>query len=68
MEESTEHPSDSRLLFSVADVCARTGLGRTLVYDEIRSERLRSFKIRGRRVILPTALTEWIEHQEAECA
>lgn len=52
--------TDPRLL-SVTQVCVGTGLGRTKVYDEMRSGRLRSVKVGRRRLVPAVALDEWVE-------
>lgn len=48
------------LLISIASVCHMTGLGRTTIYEEIRSGRLRSAKVGRRRVVASAWLEDWI--------
>ncbi len=54
------HRPVTRLL-SVREVCALTGLGRTSLYQELRSGRLRSLRIGGRRLVPADALEAWID-------
>lgn len=42
------------------------GIGRTLVYEEIASARLRSAKIGKRRLITIEAIKDWLTAREAE--
>lgn len=49
-----------RLTYSIAEVVARTGLGRSFICEEIRTERLRSIKIGGRRLILRVDLLKYL--------
>lgn len=44
------------------------GIGRTLVYEEIASARLRSAKIGKRRLITVEAIKDWLKAREAENA
>ncbi|MDC0360858.1 excisionase family DNA-binding protein [Alphaproteobacteria bacterium] len=44
------------------------GIGRTLVYEEIASTRLRSAKIGKRRLITIEAIKDWLKAREAENA
>jgi excisionase family DNA binding protein len=45
-------PADSRIAYSVADVCKETGLGRTQVYEQLAAGRLKAVKA-GRRTLIP---------------
>lgn len=54
------------LAVSPADAARLIGLGRTRLYEEIRSGKLRSFKLGKRRLIPITALQEWIAARETE--
>jgi excisionase family DNA binding protein len=71
MENAVEQVEQSRYIvfnraaLSVPDVMESTGLCREMVYREIRSGALRSFKVGNRRLISPDALMEWIRSLEA---
>jgi excisionase family DNA binding protein len=55
-----------RGLYRVEEVCIILSLGRTHLYDEIRTGRLRSVKI-GKSIRIPAeALTEYVEQAKAE--
>ncbi len=49
------------MLKSVSEVCEWTGLGRTRLYEEMNSGRLRSVKIGRRRLIPEQALADWLD-------
>ncbi len=53
-------------LFSVENIMQMCGLGRTKVYQEMDSARLRSVKIGRRRMVTAAALDEFIALLEAE--
>lgn len=44
------------------------GIGRTMLYDELASARLRSAKIGKRRLITVEAIKDWLKAREAENA
>lgn len=48
------------VLLSVAEVAELTRLGRSRLYDEIRSGRLRSVKVGRRRLISVGAVDQWL--------
>lgn len=55
-----------RQAFSPSEFAKKTGLGRTTVYEELNSGRLRSFKVGARRLISSDAIAQWIADREAE--
>ena len=56
------HPESPAVLAYSAEVAGELlGLGRTTTYAEIRSGRLRSFKVGKRRLVPASALPEYIE-------
>ncbi|MEU5031379.1 helix-turn-helix domain-containing protein [Streptomyces milbemycinicus] len=55
-------------LLTVPEVMARLKLGRSTVYDLIRSRRLRSLTIGRARRVPAAALRDFIDHQIAEAA
>ncbi|MDQ1047370.1 helix-turn-helix domain-containing protein [Streptomyces sp. V4I2] len=55
-------------LLTVSDVMARLKVGRSKVYDLIRSHRLASIKIDGARRIPADAVRDFIQNQLAEAA
>ena len=56
------------LAVSPADAARLIGIGRTMLYDEIASTRLRSAKIGKRRLITVEAIKDWLQAREAENA
>jgi len=57
---SGEDPMDTPLAYSVAEACAVARIGRTALYEAIRSGQLRAVK-RGRRTLfLPDDLRQWL--------
>jgi excisionase family DNA binding protein len=55
-------------LLTVSDVMARLKVGRSKVYDLIRTRRLASIKIDGARRIPADALRDFVQAQMAEAA
>ena len=49
-----------KLAYSIPEVVAATGLGRTSVYSEMDSGRLASVKVGKRRLITVEALKAWL--------
>jgi hypothetical protein len=45
---------------SIADVCRESGLGRTLIFAEIKSGRLVARKCGRRTIILRSDLAQWL--------
>ena len=61
------HPTQSaqRVTYSIAEFAARTGLGRTRVFEELKAGRLRAVKC-GRRTLIPAAEVDaWLKALEA---
>ncbi|GAB7519187.1 hypothetical protein TSUKUMMB_40680 [Rhodococcus sp. no. 34] len=44
------------------EICARTGLGRTLIYEQIAAGTLRTVKVGRRRLATDEAIDEFIDH------
>jgi excisionase family DNA binding protein len=55
-------------LLTVSDVMARLKVGRSKVYDLIRTHRLASIKIDGARRISADAVRDFIQHQLEDAA
>ena len=55
-----------RLAYTVEEAAAVVGVGRDLLYDEIRTGRLRSKKAGARRVIARHHLLEWLDGDVGE--
>jgi excisionase family DNA binding protein len=49
-----------KVLLSIAETITATGMGKSFVYAEIRSGRLRSVMAGKRRMIPADALAEWV--------
>lgn len=65
---ATEEPAAAigeRLAYTVEEAAAALGIGRDLIYDEIRTGRLRSKKAGARRVIGRHHLLEWLDSDSA---
>lgn len=56
------------LLFRPEEAARRLGVGRTMVYELIRSGRLRSVKVGGARRITAAALVDFVAELEREAA
>jgi excisionase family DNA binding protein len=48
------------MTYTVSAALAATGLGRTKFYEELKSGRLKSFRLCGRRLILHQDLDDWL--------
>jgi excisionase family DNA binding protein len=57
--------TDDRLLLRPAEAAERLGIGRTTVYELMRSGRLRSVKIGAARRVSATALAEFVAALDA---
>jgi excisionase family DNA binding protein len=55
-------------LHSIEAVMSRLGLGRSSVYEEIGSGRLRSIKVGRRRLVSESAIVDFIAQLEAGAA
>ena len=56
------------LAVSPTDAAKIVGIGRTKLYEEIATARLRSAKIGKRRLITVDAIKDWLKAREAENA
>ena len=56
-----------KLSYTIAEVCAATGLGRTSIYQLIKDEKIRSLRAAGRRLILRSDLEAYL-HSCSEAA
>ena len=56
---------NQKLAVSVDEACALAGVRRDLLYREINEGRLKTAKIKGRRLIRRQALEQWLKNQEA---
>ena len=56
-------------LYRVAEAMALLSLGRSVIYEQLRSGRLRSVHVGRTRLVPATAITEYIAllEREAEC-
>ena len=57
----TNSDISKKLAYSVPEFCAVASIGRSLVYDEIASGRLKTFKVGRRRLIPATEGQRWME-------
>lgn len=60
-----ESPTPRRLL-SIREVCRATGIGRSLVFSEIKAGNLVSLKLGRRRLVSVESLTQYISEREAD--
>ena len=58
--------TEEQILFSLAEVCGRTRLGRTTIYSEINLGRLKIVKVGRRTLVTQAALKAWLEQLEAD--
>ncbi len=54
--------ADSEQLLSIKNLCKLSGLGRTLINEELRSGRLKSIKVRKRRLIRRGDYVDWLQY------
>jgi hypothetical protein len=54
-------PPDDQLAYSPDGAAKKTGNGRTVIFEEIRSGRLKARKLGRRTVILHSDLTDWLK-------
>jgi excisionase family DNA binding protein len=52
---------EDRLLNSVQQVCARTGLGRSSIYELMQSGQLTSVRVGRRRLVPESALADFLD-------
>ncbi len=55
---------DPKLLLDIPEVCDRTSLGRSRIYEDIGSGRLKIVKVGARTLVSIDALKEWIASLE----
>jgi excisionase family DNA binding protein len=61
LDASAPHAAPERLAYTVEEAAVVLGIGRDLIYDEIRTGRLRSKKAGARRIIARHHLLEWLD-------
>jgi excisionase family DNA binding protein len=61
---TTEPHTEPRYALSIDEACKTTGLGRTLIYEEIKEGRLSTLKIGRRRLVPVAALRAWLKSYE----
>jgi excisionase family DNA binding protein len=49
-----------RLAYGIADAVQATSVGRSLLYEEIRAGKLKTFKVGSRTLIAADDLTAWL--------
>jgi excisionase family DNA binding protein len=52
---------ESPLAYSIPEACAAASIGRSALYEEIKSGRLRAVKSGRRTIILERDLRSWVE-------
>jgi excisionase family DNA binding protein len=53
-------PAPPKLAYGIADAVQATSVGRSLLYEEIRAGKLRTFKVGARTLIAADDLTAWL--------
>jgi excisionase family DNA binding protein len=53
-----------RLIFSIGEVCKATGLGATLIREQIKKGELQAIKVGRRTMVTREALAEYISSRE----
>ncbi len=56
------------LAVSPTEAARIAGIGRTMLYEEITADRIRSLKVGKRRLITIEAIKDWLKAREAENA
>ena len=57
-----------RIAFSIPDAARLAGLGKSLLYEQIKQGKLRTFKVGNRRLVSRDALEQYIREREQETA
>ena len=57
---SLEH-SPTKLAYGIAEAVKATNVGRSLLYEEIRAGKLKTFKVGNRTLIATDDLIAWLE-------
>lgn len=55
---------NDKLALSIPEACALAGVKRDFLYREINAGRLKTAKIKGRRLVRRQALEQWLADQE----
>ena len=55
---------NDKIALSIPEACALASVKRDFIYKEINAGRLKTAKIKGRRLIRRQALERWLEEQE----
>jgi len=63
-KKKTRAKLTEKIGWSVDETCASAGVKRDFLYEEINSGRLKTAKIRGRRIIRPESAKRWLADQE----
>jgi excisionase family DNA binding protein len=50
----------AKLAYTLSEVSQLTSVGRSLLYEEIKAQRLKTRKVGRRRIVTSSALTEWL--------
>jgi excisionase family DNA binding protein len=65
-EDSASGTAGERMAYTVEEAAAMLGIGRDLIYDEIRMRHLRSKKVGARRIIGRHHILEWLDADECD--
>lgn len=63
MTESDSKKDDGTTLIGVAEACKRLAVSKWTLYRLIRERKMKSVKIGGRRLILVSAIAQYIEER-----
>lgn len=55
---------ETRYALSIDEACQKSGVGRTLIYQEIKAGRLATLRIGRRRLVPVTSLRAWLQSHE----
>ncbi len=61
--EKPDIPASERLAYPILEACAVSGIGRSKIYESIRTNELRSVKRAGRRLIMREDLVAFLNGQ-----
>ena len=65
MQNTTSLP---KLAYSITEAMAVIGIGRTMLYEQIKAGNIRIVKVGRRTLITAAAISEWLESLEASDA
>ena len=67
-EEEADFMNTQKISYTIPEFCAAAGIGRSTVYEEIKSGRLSAVKCRNRTLIPAESARVWLDSLKADAA